>query len=891
MRPLIHICLGALVLVTPGHVACQDSGPWTIRWQSGLLQDQQQPGVEVAGLSDEDWRRIADIQAGSPRESSLLQVFTGDSDVPLWGRLHRQRPRLVFEPRFALQPGRNYRVRFRGNELRAEVHEPLTQVLVRARETGQGVSPPPRLLSVSPCGPQLPQNVLRMYLHFSQPMAQGHACDYIRFCKADGSAMERPWLAMQQELWSPDGKRLTLLFDPGRIKQGLARRQLLGPPFQIGEEYQLIVSGRWKSADTAGGVPLGEDCRYSFSIGPPDGVQPTVVRWRIVVPRPDTLDPLTVVFEEPLDHGMLQHSLTVVSASDDTTLPGTVQVSGEGLSWQFHPQGAWSAGDYLLVANPRLEDRVGNSLAQPFERDLRAAGAAAAGASDEPQTQLRFRVGRTVSQRPNVVLILADDLGWRDLGCEGSSFYESPHIDRICHEGIRFTQGYAACQVCSPSRAAIMTGKSPARLKITDYIGAPSGTDWKRNTRLLPAFYRRHLPHEETTLAEAFRQAGYRTFFAGKWHLGSEGSHPQDHGFEINVGGHRAGTPPGGFFSPYRNPQMTDGPPGECLPERLGAETARFIEQHADQPFLAFLSFYSVHAPIQTRQRLWQKYRDKAAALPDVTGRFTVDRTLPVRQVQDHPVYAGMIESMDVAVGTVLDTLDRLGLADNSIVIFTSDNGGVSSGDGFATSNLPLRGGKGRQWEGGIREPFYIRWPAHIAAGSSSDTPVIGTDLYPTLLDLCGLPARPDQTVDGVSLKPLLSGKPIADRPLLWHYPHYGNQGGEPSSMVRRGTWKLIRYLEDGRTELYNLQTDVGEQANMAGQHPERVRSMTAILDQWLQEVSAELPVANPDFDAAAYAEWERSQWQQRLPALERNHARFHDPDFEPRQGWWDRQR
>jgi arylsulfatase A-like enzyme len=433
-----------------------------------------------------------------------------------------------------------------------------------------------------------------------------------------------------------------------------------------------------------------------------------------------------------------------------------------------------------------------------------------------------------------------------------------------------------------------MTGKYPARLKITDYIGAAEGEAWKRNTRLLPAHYRHNLPAEETTLAEAFREAGYRTFFAGKWHLGGEGSLPTDHGFEFNVGGHQAGSPPGGFFSPYRNPQLADGPLGELLPLRLGQETARFIEAHAAEPFFAYLSFYSVHAPIQSTRGLWKKYRDKAAGLPAPESRFLIDRTTPVRQVQDHPLYAGMIESLDDAVGIVLETLDRLKLTDKTVIVFTSDNGGVSAGDGKATSNLPLRGGKGRQWEGGIREPFYIKWPGVVAAGSSCNTPVIGTDFYPTLLEICGLPARPEQHQDGVSLVPLLKGKSIADRYLYWHYPHYGNQGGEPSSIIRQGDWKLIHYYEDGRSELYNVIEDVGEQTDVAADHPERVTALSEQLDRWLAEVEARKPVANPAFDPTKHAQ-EREQIRDRqLPNLEREHANFLNPDFQPRDGWWE---
>lgn len=487
---------------------------------------------------------------------------------------------------------------------------------------------------------------------------------------------------------------------------------------------------------------------------------------------------------------------------------------------------------------------------------------------------------------PNVVFILADDLGWRDLSCSGSTFYESPNIDRIAHEGKRFTQGYATCQVCSPSRASIMTGKYPARLSITDWIGAAEGTGWKRNTRLLPAMYNHHLPAEDVTIAEAFRAGGYRTFFAGKWHLGGNGSFPEDHGFDENVGGHHRGSPPGGFFAPFKNPKMQDHEPGESLQLRLGQETANFIARNHERPFLAVLCFYAVHAPLQTTPELWQKYRDKAAQQPRPNNRFIVDRTTPVRQVQDHPVYAGMIEAMDDAVGLVLDKLDEHNLNNNTIVVFTSDNGGVSAGDGKATSNLPLRGGKGRQWEGGLREPYFIRWLGEIQPGTS-DTLATGTDFYPTLLELAGLPPRKSQHVDGVSLVPALRGESVPERPLFWHYPHYGNQGGEPSSIIHRGDWKLIHYYEDGRNELYNLALDPGEQNDVAGANTDRVKVLHAELTAWLQETGARYPSKNPNFDAQSYARQQERIRTQGISSLERSHAAVLERGWRPNPTWW----
>ena len=497
------------------------------------------------------------------------------------------------------------------------------------------------------------------------------------------------------------------------------------------------------------------------------------------------------------------------------------------------------------------------------------------------------------NEKPNVVFILADDLGWRDLSNEGSTFYESPNIDRIANEGTKFTQGYATCQVCSPSRASIMTGKYPARLNITDWIGAGMGAGWKRNTKLLPATYEHKLPAEDTTIAEAFREAGYRTFFAGKWHLGSKGSHPEDHGFEFNVGGHERGSPPGGYFSPYSNPKMKSGPKGELLPLRLGNETANFIEEHKDEPFFAFLSFYSVHGPIQSTEALWKKYREKASRLPQPENRFVVDGRLPVRQVQDNPLYGGMVESMDDAVGIVLKKLDELGLEKNTIVCFTSDNGGVSAGDGKATSNLPLRGGKGRQFEGGLREPFYIKVPGQKP--NICNAPVIGTDFYPTLLDLCRLESRKDQHVDGRNLTPLLTEPPPTNnnewlsRSLFWHYPHYGNQGGEPSSIVRQGKWKLIRYHETNAVELYDILADVGEQSDLSKNEPEVSKRMEKSLDAWLAEVDARMPTVNPNFNSVEFEREQNRIRTVRLKNLEKSAAALLDENFRPRPDWWEK--
>lgn len=504
-------------------------------------------------------------------------------------------------------------------------------------------------------------------------------------------------------------------------------------------------------------------------------------------------------------------------------------------------------------------------------------------------TAVGSSLAETVS-KPNIVFILADDLGWRDLSNEGSTYYESPHIDRIAREGMKFTRGYAACQVCSPSRASIVTGKYPTNHGITSWIGDRAGEAWrgaKRQDSHLPAEYDRNLRASEITLAEALRAAGYKTFFAGKWHLGSQGSWPTDHGFDINKGGWDVGGPRGGYFSPWQNPNLESGPAGESLPVRLGRETAEFISAHRDRPFLAYLSFYSVHSPIQTTPSLWKKYREKAVNAGLAEHRFLFDRRLAVRQVQDCPIYAGMIESMDDAVGLVLDRLDQLGLAENTIVCFTSDNGGVSSGDAYSTSNLPLRGGKGRQWEGGIREPYYIKAPGVTRAGSTSAVPVHGIDWYPTLLELAGVAQPADQAVDGVSLVPLLKGGSIPNRSLFWHYPHYGNQGGEPSSIIMDEQWKLIHYHEDGRNELYNLENDPGEQDDLAEMERERTERMSRKLQAWLRQTQARFPAPDPLFDSAKRTARWKSLRTDGLQRLERQHANFLSPDFRPNADWW----
>ena len=449
------------------------------------------------------------------------------------------------------------------------------------------------------------------------------------------------------------------------------------------------------------------------------------------------------------------------------------------------------------------------------------------------------------ANQPNVVFILVDDLGYMDIGANNpETFYETPNVDRLAASGMRFTNGYAANPVCSPTRYSIMTGRWPSRVKATNFFAG------KRAGNFLPGVLHDRMDLPEVTIAEALKEQGYSTFFAGKWHLGpTEEFWPTNQGFDVNKGGHRAGGPfkAGKYFVPYANPRLKDGPPGEHLTARLAEETCKFIVDHKDKPFLTYLSFYTVHTPLMAPKELVEKYEAKAKRLGLVGKPAFADeeqiwpnakRKREVRTLQAHARYAGMVESMDRAVGRVLDTLSDNGLDDRTIVCFTSDNGGLSTSEGSPTSNLPLRGGKGWLYEGGIREAFLIRAPGVASPNSTCDEPVMSIDFYPTILDLVG--AKPKQ-VDGVSLVPLLKGdESLARKFLYWHYPHYSNQGGFPGGAIRSGDWKLVERFEDGRKHLYNLADDIGEQNDVANKHPGQVNSLTKELHAWYKSVDAE---------------------------------------------------
>ncbi|MFI3259458.1 MAG: sulfatase [Rikenellaceae bacterium] len=500
------------------------------------------------------------------------------------------------------------------------------------------------------------------------------------------------------------------------------------------------------------------------------------------------------------------------------------------------------------------------------------------------------------SQPQNVLFILVDDLGWNDLSFMGSDYYESPNLDRLAASGVVFTDAYASCPVSSPSRASIMSGQYTTRHGVTDWIGEAEGENWRkqnRHSKLLPATYVWAIDHDLTLMPELLKENGYTTFIAGKWHLGEEETDwPEYHGFDINKGGYKSGSPKGGYFAPYDNPRLEDGPDGENLSMRLANETVSFIENHVKtkkkEPFFAYLSFYAVHGSIQTTEETWRYFRDKAERMGIAEQGFEVDRTLPVRLHQDNPVYAGLIKQMDDAVGRVIDALDKMGLDENTLIVFTSDNGGVVSGDSFSSSLAPLRGGKGRQFEGGIRVPLIVKSPKATAMnGEKCSVPVYGIDYYPTIMEYAGVKVPESVSLDGVDINPLLNGESIADRSLFWHYPHYGNQGGEPSSIIRKGDWKLIYYHEDLRCELYNLAIDLSENEHLNIQYPDKVKELKAELLAWLDETNARMPVADPIYDPVAESKVKYNWATKTLQQKENERKKMLSPEYKPNATWW----
>ena len=453
------------------------------------------------------------------------------------------------------------------------------------------------------------------------------------------------------------------------------------------------------------------------------------------------------------------------------------------------------------------------------------------------------------AKQTNFLFFLVDDMGWADIGANGSTFHETPHIDRLAKSAMRFTQGYAAGSVCSPTRASIMTGKHPVRVDITDWI--PGQSNRPTNPLLHPED-RHSLPLEEVTLAEALKQHGYQTFFAGKWHLGKEGEWPTDQGFDINIGGHHKGSPPGGYYAPWTNPALKAKRKGEYLTERLTAESAKFLESRDKaKPFLLYLSYYNIHTPIQPYKKRIDHYKSKAEKSFTGPTPFEVEHDGKTRTRQDNPALASMVAAVDDSVGALLDKLEELKLDDNTVVIFFSDNGGLSTlGRIGPGCNLPLRAGKGWLYEGGIREPTLIRAPGITRPGSVSHKPMISMDFFPTMLDLAGLPLQPKLHVDGRSLLSQLKGNDTGQRTLHWHYPHYHGSSWKPGASIRDGDWKLIEFYHYKNFELYNLAKDPGERTNLAKRNPRKAAELRAKLSAWQKRMKAKMPVPNPDYKA-----------------------------------------
>jgi arylsulfatase A-like enzyme len=496
-------------------------------------------------------------------------------------------------------------------------------------------------------------------------------------------------------------------------------------------------------------------------------------------------------------------------------------------------------------------------------------------------------------RRPNVVFFLVDDLGWSDLGCYGSSFYETPNIDRFAKQGVRFTQAYATCHVCSPTRASIMTGKYPARLQLTDWL--PGRRDFPFQ-KLKNAKIHQHLPHSEVTIAEALRKHGYRTAHIGKWHLGEEPFGPRQQGFDIQVPQWNKGWPRAGYHAPFQLDGLED-VAGDYLTDRLTDEAEKFIETNKDRPFFLYLAHFAVHDPIQGRKDLVGKYQGKLEKRPPSRGpdfvlegnpdavhplskqeltarlhdpvwsgfRVLPDRLVKIKQHQDNVQFAAMVEAVDESLGRLLTKLKELDLEDNTIVILFSDNGGMSAGNfgnprrvvapgrldrAFATSNLPLRGAKGWLYEGGIRVPLIVKWPHQGQRGKVCDLPVISTDFFPTILEMVGLPLQPKQHADGVSIAELVKGAGTLDRKaLFWHFPHYSNHGMQsPGGAVRAGDYKLLEYFENNTVQLFNLKKDIGEQNDLSETEPEKVAELRTLLKAWRKDVYARMMVPNPNY-------------------------------------------
>lgn len=436
-------------------------------------------------------------------------------------------------------------------------------------------------------------------------------------------------------------------------------------------------------------------------------------------------------------------------------------------------------------------------------------------------------------KKPNVVFILVDDLGWTDVTYNGSKYYQTPYIDSLAGKGVVFTNAYSACTVCSPTRASILSGKYPATINCTDWITGHI----RPYAKLKVPDWSMYLDTTEYAMAEAFRDAGYVTAQIGKFHLGEEEFYwPENQGFDINIGGWKMGFPLS-YFSPYKNPKIKDGPDGEYLTDRLANEACNFIAQNNENPFFLNLWFYNVHTPLQAKQKTIDKYKT------------IVDSSY----MQRHPVYAAMVEHTDDAVGKVVSELEKQDLLENTIIVFTSDNGGlVGNPKDQVTSNLPLRSGKGSMYEGGVRVPAIIIAPGVSSPGLKCHVPIISPDYFPTLMELTGIECgdKLQKGFDGISIVPLLRPKGTIERDaIFWHYPHYHTEGAVPYSAIRKGNWRLMYNYETNKYELYNLKDDIGEKHNLSETEIELRDTLIKELENWKAKVGAQIPVLNPNYD------------------------------------------
>ncbi|MDR2057878.1 MAG: sulfatase [Dysgonamonadaceae bacterium] len=487
----------------------------------------------------------------------------------------------------------------------------------------------------------------------------------------------------------------------------------------------------------------------------------------------------------------------------------------------------------------------------------------------------------------NVVFFLVDDLGWSDTGCYGSRFYETPNIDRFAKEGVRFTNAYAACHVSSPSRASILTGKYPASINLTDWL--PGRLDFPFQ-KLKNVQINQHLPYNKPTIPTTLQENGYHTAIFGKWHLGEDSASTARQGFDLHVpSGWNKGWPNKGYFSPYGLKGLKDGQESEYLTDRLTTEALKYIEENKDKPFFLYLSHFAVHDPIEGRPDLVEKYKKKSDQMivyqnyayvlegdPDTPFdeksyrdhegyRIFSDRTVKIKQHQDNVEFASMVESMDESFGRVLNELKKWGIDDHTIVIFYSDNGGMSAANfyspdrviqdnkldkAFSTSNLPLRGGKGWLYEGGIRVPLIVKWPGKGLQGVVCDVPVTGPDFFPTILDMLKIKTKPELQSDGISFTPLLKGETKIDRDaIFWHFPHYSNHGMQsPGGAVRCGDYKLLEYYENNTVQLFNLKNDREEQHDLVSSEPEIVNKLREMLHNWRKQINAKMMEPNSEY-------------------------------------------